>query len=155
MSYTGEMTKQTRPGKIYLHHSGNDIDTVAGIVAYHKSKWLDVGYNWLIKDGKVFAGRPMLFTGAHTKGGNSGSIGICMVGNYDLKLPSEDSITALVRIMAEQCFMFHIDERNILGHRDKNPTDCPGEMLYNFIPELRVLVKNKKEIDFDVQVTKP
>ena len=43
--------------------------------------WSDIGYHWVVElDGKVRAGRPEQRVGAHVKGYNRSSIGICYVG---------------------------------------------------------------------------
>jgi len=43
--------------------------------------WRDIGYHFLIDlDGKVMAGRPLEQTGAHVKGRNTGTIGVCLIG---------------------------------------------------------------------------
>lgn len=55
---------------------------VANIEALHRSRgFLGVGYHIVIKrDGTAENGRPIDTVGAHTKGHNSTSIGICMIG---------------------------------------------------------------------------
>ena len=148
MSYDKGMAEQERPSKILLHNSGNAIDTVAGIISFHRSKWLDVGYNWLIYEGKSFVGRPMKYVGAHSRGANDGTIGICMVGNWMRSLPPKESIDELVRMLIKQCFMFNIDPSEIVGHRDVGNTDCPGDALYAYLPEIREMVAEglKKEV---------
>jgi len=46
--------------------------------------WSDIGYHFVIRrDGTREEGRPIETIGAHTKGYNSNSIGICMVGGVD------------------------------------------------------------------------
>lgn len=43
--------------------------------------WSDIGYHYLIdRDGTLAKGRPIERTGAHTKGRNSGTIGIALFG---------------------------------------------------------------------------
>lgn len=57
---------------------------------YHinEKKWSDIGYNFLVgEDGNVYEGRGWAKTGAHTKGYNNKSIGICIIGNYDSEYP--------------------------------------------------------------------
>ena len=45
--------------------------------------WSDIGYHFLIdRDGMVVKGRALERTGAHTKGHNKGSIGICLFGGH-------------------------------------------------------------------------
>ena len=45
--------------------------------------WKDVGYHFLIdRDGKLAKGRPLEQTGAHTRGKNTGTIGIALFGGH-------------------------------------------------------------------------
>jgi N-acetyl-anhydromuramyl-L-alanine amidase AmpD len=49
-----------------------------------RNGWSDIGYHYVIKrNGVIQAGRPLARAGAHTKGYNSHSIGICLVGGLD------------------------------------------------------------------------
>lgn len=45
--------------------------------------WSDIGYHFLIdRDGTVVEGRPLERVGAHTKGKNTGTIGISLFGGH-------------------------------------------------------------------------
>lgn len=79
--------------KIIIHCSatpeGRDVKT-ASIKRWHTSPkpkgrgWSDLGYHFVIElDGSVIEGRPLKRIGAHVKGHNSDSIGICYVGGMD------------------------------------------------------------------------
>tara|TARA_R110000744_G_scaffold49124_3_gene106824 strand:+ start:49 stop:450 length:402 start_codon:yes stop_codon:yes gene_type:complete len=47
-------------------------------------RWPDVGYHYVILlDGTIQLGRPLEIAGAHTRGFNSESIGICYIGGAD------------------------------------------------------------------------
>ncbi|NIT76633.1 MAG: lysozyme, partial [Thermoplasmata archaeon] len=49
-----------------------------------KRGWRDIGYHYVIRrNGKVEKGRPEAEIGAHVRGWNSKSIGICLVGGID------------------------------------------------------------------------
>lgn len=46
--------------------------------------WSDVGYHYIILlDGTVQAGRPVNIQGAHCKGQNKTTVGICYIGGCD------------------------------------------------------------------------
>lgn len=50
----------------------------------NENGWTDIGYHYVIRrDGKVEEGRPIERMGAHARGNNSDSIGICLVGGMD------------------------------------------------------------------------
>ena len=74
--------------KIIIHCSatpeGRDVNTET-IRQWHTAKgWSDIGYHYVIElDGSVNMGRDIDRIGAHTKGHNTGSIGICYVGGMD------------------------------------------------------------------------
>lgn len=58
---------------------------VAEVRRWHTQErgWKDIGYHFLIdRDGTVARGRPLEQTGAHTKGHNTGTIGIALVGGH-------------------------------------------------------------------------
>lgn len=72
--------------KIILHCSatpeGKDY-TVAQIRDWHVrgNGWNDIGYHFVIyRDGTIHKGRPVEQAGAHTKGHNANSIGVCYIG---------------------------------------------------------------------------
>lgn len=72
--------------KIIIHcsatHAEMDID-VETIRRWHVelNGWSDIGYHYVIKrDGTVQTGRPLSKIGAHCRGHNKNSIGICYVG---------------------------------------------------------------------------
>jgi N-acetyl-anhydromuramyl-L-alanine amidase AmpD len=46
--------------------------------------WSDIGYHYVIKrNGDMEKGRPDHISGAHVRGHNQGSIGICLIGGVD------------------------------------------------------------------------
>ena len=54
--------------------------------------WLDIGYHFVVKRcGSVEVGRPVEQPGAHCRGHNANSIGICMVGGMSDENRPEDN----------------------------------------------------------------
>lgn len=79
------MTTKRMINKIIIHcaatYPGQDVG------AYEIRRWHlergynDIGYHYVIRrDGEIDLGRPLDKAGAHTKGYNSNSVGICLVG---------------------------------------------------------------------------
>ena len=74
--------------KIIIHCSatqeGKEI-SAATIDEWHKARgWRGIGYHYVIGlDGMIEYGRPITETGAHVKGHNKGSIGICYIGGVE------------------------------------------------------------------------
>lgn len=141
------------PRRIVLHHSYSPTSaqwrgarTVDGIWRYHvkSNGWSDIGYHYIVSpDGlEVYEGRPVSALGAHCGGnppagalrnfGNSGSIGICLIGNYDLEEPTANAALALGMFVADLRAKFGIPEADVLGHFecwDQPPKTCPGKHL--------------------------
>lgn len=93
--------------------------------------WSDIGYHWVVElDGKVRAGRPEQRVGAHVRGYNRSSIGICYVGGMskDMKLP-KDTRSQVQRESLEQLLLelkVRYPEAIIKGHNDFSNKACPS-----------------------------
>jgi len=76
-------------------------DDAATIHRWHKQRgWAGIGYNWVIvESGAVQAGRPEYWTGAHCKGHNTGSIGICLIGEDTFTDEQMSALVGMVRIL--------------------------------------------------------
>ena len=89
----------------------------------------DIGYHYLVLvDGTVEVGRPLNETGAHCKGHNAHSIGICYVGGLNDKGKPADTRTPAQR--AALCNLLITLKRQypnaiIYGHRDFAAKACP------------------------------
>ena len=76
--------------KIIVHCSatqeGRDLDA-AEINKWHlKRGWNGIGYHYVVLlDGTIEYGRSIYKQGAHVKGENEGSIGICYIGGVESK----------------------------------------------------------------------
>jgi N-acetylmuramoyl-L-alanine amidase len=57
---------------------------VSEIARWHKQRgWGSIGYHYVIdRNGEVAIGRPETTEGAHVRGHNKGSIGICLIGGH-------------------------------------------------------------------------
>ena len=125
------------PKKIIIHHSATKDGTLSdyeAIKRYHMetNKWDNIAYHWIVEmvNGKpvVRTGRKENEIGAHTVGMNSISIGICVVGNYDVdKLPNPlfDVLVNLIKdINARYKTKFPIEP-----HSKYAPKTCPGKLF--------------------------
>ena len=84
--------------KIILHCSatreGKDFsaDTIRGWHVNGRG-WSDIGYHWVIRlDGSIEVGRPLEKSGAHTKGHNKDSVGVCYIGGCDADGKPKDTM---------------------------------------------------------------
>lgn len=148
---------------VIVHHSAgsNTVDDyyleVRNIYIYHTefNGWSDIGYNYLISpDGTIFAGRdPGLgdqdqVVGAHFCGKNTGTMGICVMGNYEEINPVSSSLKALENLIAWKMksdklspfnTSIHVGEEleTLAGHRDGCSTLCPGKFLYQELAQIK------------------
>ncbi|AVM52242.1 N-acetylmuramoyl-L-alanine amidase [Bacteroides zoogleoformans] len=85
----------------------------------------DIGYHYYIRrDGTVARTRPIELPGAHVKGFNKYSIGICYEGGLDRQGRAKDTRTpiqrAALRLLVSQLLCrFH--QARVCGHRDLSP----------------------------------
>ena len=91
--------------------------------------WSDIGYHWVIKrNGTIEIGREESVIGAHAKGFNSDSIGICLIGGIDNDDKSDANFT-LNQYMSLMSLIDSIKNRHpidtVIGHRDVSSKDCP------------------------------
>ena len=74
---------------LVVHHSATESGGARAFRVLHRlvRGWRDVGYHFIIgngthsPDGCLERGRPEGFRGAHAKGANEFSLGICLVGD--------------------------------------------------------------------------
>lgn len=124
---------------IILHHSlTEDSKTLSwnAIRRYHvKQKgYDDISYHYGVElignRYEILTGRPLNMQGAHTIGMNYRSIGICCVGNYDLKRPSSVMLDLLIKHIAGLCKVINISPDNIRGHNYyADYKTCPGKLF--------------------------
>ncbi len=118
--------------------AGRD-DDASDIRHWHKARgWKDIGYHYVILlDGTIQSGRPVEETGAHVKGHNLNSIGICYIGggnNEDTRTEEQkESLELLLRTLKRMYW-----NAEILGHRDFSGVSksCPcfnAKLEYEFI----------------------
>ena len=96
---------------------------VAEIDRWHKDRGFDqIGYHYYItRTGEIADGRPIEIAGAHAKGNNSHSIGVCIAGGFGSDAEDRasehytpvqlDALHSLVRNLQSQ---YNIPEANII-----------------------------------------
>lgn len=149
-----------RPDGLIVHHtaSGNSGDfslehafaLSRSIQDHHMdgNGWADTGQQLTIsRGGHVMEGRNRSLeaiggvqhvVGAHVGNHNSHLLGIENEGLYISEGPTDQLWAALVDTLAWLCGVYGLDPHAaILGHRDFNATQCPGDTLYSMLPDLR------------------
>jgi hypothetical protein len=126
---------------IMIHHSLTKDGVVKdwdAIKRYHIETmgWKDIGYHlgieWVFDHYEYQIGRPLNMPGAHCKenGQNTKTIGICLVGNYDLAPPSKEQLKLLGKLCRELMAAYKINIENIRFHRQyATYKSCPGTLL--------------------------
>ncbi|MFI6852066.1 N-acetylmuramoyl-L-alanine amidase [Streptomyces sp. NPDC050416] len=150
---------------------------VRGVFLYHvrSNGWNDIGYHFLVdKCGTVFEGRaggidkPVL--GAHTYGFNTATSSVSVLGDYGRTTANTAVRASVAKVAAWKLGLYGIDPtgtvvltagadngkykagqkatlHRISGHRDGYPTECPGQHLYDDLPEIRTLAGNAATSD--------
>ncbi len=138
------------------------------IYRYHTKTlgWSDIGYNYLVdRFGRIWAGRRGAdgdrdTLGAHTLGFNHTSVGIAVLGDFQEVAPTGKVLSGVAKVAAWKLRKYHRDplattavkshgsdlyplgtwvELPVIdGHRDTNDTECPGQLLYDFLPDIRL-----------------
>jgi hypothetical protein len=85
--------------------------------------WADIGYHWVIRrDGRLEPGRNPKIAGAHAKGYNSHSIGVCLVGGVDAPGGRADANFSIAQYGALEELLRELTWQHknaeVLGHRD-------------------------------------
>jgi len=121
--------------KLIVHCSatreGQDI-TVDTIRDWHlKRGWSDIGYHYVVKlDGTIETGRSVELMGAHVKGHNKDSIGICYIGGVeaDGKTPKDTRTDkqkdSLLNLLVTLKHVY--GDISVYGHRDFSTKACPS-----------------------------
>lgn len=130
--------KKLDPEVLIIHSSATkaDMDFVdsAWINEEHlKRGFFLIGYHYVIKrDGTVEEGRPIERWGAHCRGHNSYSIGICYAGGLSKRGKAEDNKTpeqeASLAILIAELLQRFPKITDVFGHRDMRgaATECPS-----------------------------
>jgi N-acetylmuramoyl-L-alanine amidase len=131
---------RTRTSHIVVHCAATPPDMDIGaktIREWHtdpKPKgrgWSDIGYHYVIRrNGNIENGRHPDAKGAHVKGFNSQSVGICLIGGVNNSGKAENNFTAaqfktLDRLLVVVSKMY--PHAVVVGHRDLDPNkECPS-----------------------------
>lgn len=148
-------------------YTADDVPSILrGIQAFHMDAngWDDIGYNFLVdKFGRMWEGRAggidKAVVGAHAEGFNRGSTGVAVLGTFTSAPPTSDALGAVATILGWKLPHHGVDPsgtsqmtsggsdkwpagavvslNNVAGHRDAQATACPGQLLYDKLPQIR------------------
>ena len=141
---------------------------------WHRDRgWNGIGYHFVIvndkhdsaKDGEIQKGRDIVMIGAHARGLNSRSIGICCIGHGDYDPFTEAQHESLVSKISDLIDEYDdIKVENVIGHRELNrlvaegrlsneyatSKTCPGRNVDMEV--LRDRIRKHKEIAVDFKL---
>ena len=131
--------------KIILHCSatreGQDISTET-IRGWHVNErgWSDIGYHFVVLlDGTVDKARPVKRQGAHVRGKNKGSIGVCYIGGCDADMNPKDTRNEAQKKSLEEIITYLMesyDDATLHGHNEFSSKACPSFNVQEVYKEL-------------------
>jgi N-acetyl-anhydromuramyl-L-alanine amidase AmpD len=151
-----QLKKRTVTDKIVVHCSATqcldkyDRKTIEQM--HRQNGWTTIGYHYVIKkDGTIQEGRPLDTIGAHVKGENSHTVGVCLIGGTDAKGKSvfnySDEQMVSLKLLLDWLRSVYLNVP-VCGHRDFKGVakDCPCfdvEMWYE--PKATYVVYDHKK----------
>lgn len=156
-----------QPRAITIHHTAGkltasleeSIAEIQFIQDYHQNAkgWNDIGYHFILDSlGNVFEGRPIKVVGAHVYMRNTDNVGISLMGNYHPPKndqPSQKALEAIISIASYVVNAYSVEKSSFYAHRDIGSTDCPGDILYSKIPEIKKAVFESQTAEIDLSTT--
>ena len=149
---------------LIIHHSAgtNASSDWAGVVRsiwdYHVNTngWSDIGYNYLIDpNGVLYEGRGNNILGAHFCGTNTGTMGVCVLGDFTNISPTNEAQSMLTELLSWKICDIDADPLgdsfhsassqtldHISGHQDGCATQCPGNTFYPQLNTVRNTVND-------------
>ena len=120
--------------KIIVHCSatieGANIKTETIREWHLKRGWKDIGYHYVVElDGSIGVGRLESVMGAHSKGQNRSSIGICYTGGLDSSRKPKDTLRgrqmgAMTNLLKD--LMTRYPDATLHGHNEFANKACPS-----------------------------
>lgn len=128
------LSKMRNINRVILHCSATaEVMTLMPTrCAWHLSRgWSDIGYHYVIRlDGTIESGRPINKIGAHARGQNKDSVGICYVGGLDASGHPKNTMTPEQRISVNRICRALCQVLNkplaLNGHREYSAKACPS-----------------------------
>ncbi len=145
--------------KITVHHTasldnGTNEEKLKAIMATHvKNDWPGLSYHYVImEDGTIYNVNEHSWVTWHDTV-NWDSLGVCLHGYFHApydKKPTVEQLQALKFLLDELCKNhpeFPSDQDDVVGHRERSATACPGDNLFPYVTEYRTKLG---EVDWKV-----
>lgn len=139
--------REHRPVRLTYHHAASTSSEPSGAEErireyqrFHQAEgWPDIAYHFIIDQaGRIYEGRPVDAAGdTFTSYDPTGHFLVCLDGNFDVDIPTDESLDALALVLAWASVRFDIAADSLTGHRDHSPeTTCPGDHAYRHRDEI-------------------
>ncbi|OGJ54583.1 hypothetical protein A3D11_01955 [Candidatus Peribacteria bacterium RIFCSPHIGHO2_02_FULL_49_16] len=146
---------------IVIHHTALKIgdderspkERVQALYEYHADGkgWGDIGYHYIVdEEGNIYEGRHGgdRVVGGHAYCWNTGTVGIALLGNFEIEKPTQAQIKSLQWLLdhlvkkydihVNRSVRFHgKDLPPIVGHDDLMATACPGHYMDAVLSQVR------------------
>lgn len=121
--------------KIILHCSDSSDSKDLGVKEirqWHLDRgWSDVGYHFVIRrDGRIERGREEEVKGAHVKGHNDDSIGVCWVGR---KVASDAQLQSIYMLLRGLIDKYDLNVYDVFGHTELDSGKTCPNLDMNFV----------------------
>lgn len=124
---------------LVVHHSATASGSAGCFRVLHRgiNRWNDIGYHFVIGNGThsgngiVEEGRRVPYRGAHARGANHYTLGICLVGNFNETKPALEQLEALGGLLRNLLSTWGLESSSVTLHRlvKGSSTECPGRHL--------------------------
>jgi peptidoglycan hydrolase-like amidase len=162
--------------QLVVHHTAQKVsgdkrapaERVRALYEYHANNrgWGDIGYHYVIdEEGQIYEGRAGgdSVVGGHVYCSNVGSIGVVMMGNFEIEKPTYAQTSSLKWLLAELANKYQLDLESpavfhgtskpvIVGHGDLIATECPG---YYVRKTLGIVRKQVVAGEYSTKITYP
>lgn len=125
--------------EVVVHHSWSPTAaqykgkaTWAAIRNYHMQEraWSDIGYHFGIgPDESIWMLRDYRRSGAHVLNRNAHTIGVAMVGNFDVEDPMANGLPVAAQVVRVLVDRFKLKPEHIRFHREFADKTCPGTRI--------------------------
>ena len=118
---------------IVIHHSGSNINhtpqEIAEYHVYHREgrKFPGIAYHFVVEhDGKISYTQDWSAASWHAKMANQNYIGICLIGDFSIRHPSQDQLSATRDLVSNLQLAFG-EWWQVFPHGAFVGTECPGD----------------------------
>ena len=144
--------------KITIHHGGEDFPSDKDPLKYmqtfqewcrREKQWIDNPYHFMIDlKGIIYEARPINLPGDTNTGYDvNGHALICVMGNYENQILSQQQLNSLIDLTAFLAKRFDVSVESIKGHQDYTETLCPGMDLYRYLQDGTIITRVKEKLN--------